>query len=103
MKITVKMSDTTVVICSKCHWSGAIEDAHWMQETEYGYCPSCGSAEFDDLESWEQADYGEEEEEWTWTGWKARVAVFASLVGIAVFIVVPWGFGVYHIVRNWIY
>lgn len=114
MRITVKMSDDTVVICSKCKWSGCIDLANWMQEVEFGYCPKCGSAEFDDLETWEQVDYDEDTEEamykhlqpwkseWTWTGWKARAAVWGLLFGFLVFILIPWGFGVYHIVKDWI-
>lgn len=100
------MSDTTVVICSKCHWSGAIEDAHWMQETEYGYCPTCGSYEFDDLESWERVKYDNYDNtpisEWIWTGWKARVSVFVLFAGTFIFLFIPWGVGVYHIVKDWV-
>jgi len=104
MKITAKMKDDTVVICSKCHWSGAIEDAHWMQETEHGYCPACGSSEFDDLETWETYDnYDDDITTWEWTGQKAVIAVYALMIGVGIFIVIPWGVGVYHIVRNWIY
>lgn len=101
MKITVKMKDDTVVICSKCHWSGAIEDAHWMQETEYGYCPACGSSEFDDLETWESYENLEPEDkwtwEWTWTGWKARVAVYALIAMFVIFGIFPWVWGVIDI------
>ena len=105
MKITVKMSDTMVVICSKCNWSGAIEDAHWMQETEYGNCPSCGSSEFNDIEAWEKVeeysfgggptdDPGIDSFTWEWTGWKARIAVYALMVVLAIFIGFPlvWGY-----------
>jgi hypothetical protein len=112
------MSDTTVVICSKCNWSGAIEDASWMQEHEFGYCPSCGSSEFKDLESWEQIESTGRESEgsdftwhdkltWigfypiaimtamltSWTGWKARVAVYVLMASAFLFGLVPWVWG----------
>ena len=89
MKITTKMLDCEIVICSKCHWSGAIQDAHWMNEhVEYGYCPICGSKEFDDIDSWEQKEYDDQVHqhpslawvnEWTWTGWKAKAGRAAHL------------------------
>lgn len=117
MKITVKMVDDTVVICSKCKWSGCIDLANWIPETEYGYCPKCGSSEFDDLESWEQADYDDHvhdniscedamfgepmiwpwEWTWTWTGWKARVAVYTLLAIFIIFGAFPWIWGVIDI------
>ena len=106
MKITVKMVDDTIVVCKKCKWSGSIDEAHWMQEVELGYCPKCGSSEFDDLESWEQVDYDNQVHdhpsiaclsEWTWTGWKARIAVYALLAILLIFGVFPWIWGVIDI------
>lgn len=110
------MVDDTVVICSKCKWSGCIDLANWMQETEYGYCPKCGSSEFDDLESWEQADYDDHVHDniscedvmfgepmiWPWEGWKTRVAVYTLIASVIIFIVIPWGVGVYHIFKDWV-
>ena len=100
MKITVKMKDDTIVICSKCHWSGAIEDGHWMQETEFGYCPKCGSSEFDDLETWEQVKYDDQVHQhpslawaYEWTGWKARAFVYLLMVFVLLFGLVPWVWG----------
>lgn len=95
MKITVKMQDDLVVICSKCHWSGAIQDAHWMNEfVEYGYCPTCGGKEFDDIDTWEQEEV---KDKWTferiYDGWKARAFVYLLLAGILVFGIVPWIWG----------
>lgn len=121
MKITVKMKDDTIVICKKCHWSGAIEDGHWMQETEFGYCPKCGSSEFEDLETWEQVEYNcggvydrEAEVElfgktFNYTGWKARLIIYvlnqAILAGcffLSALLVIPWIIGIVKIIK-WIF
>lgn len=102
------MSEDLVVICSKCHWSGAIQDAHWMNDfVEYGYCPTCGGKEFDDIDSWESCKkYLEPEDKWTferiYDGWKARAFVYLLLICGLLFGVLPWIWGCCSILK-WIF
>jgi len=97
MKITVKDIGTDRVKCDNCGWEGEIQDADWMQESEFGWCPDCGSEDqFTKKEEEEEIDIIE----WQWDGWKARLAVYSIIAGIVIFGIIPWLWGVIDILRR---
>jgi hypothetical protein len=66
------------------------------EHVEYGYCPTCGSKDFNDLDTWESCQkHLEPEDKWTWTfdGWKARILVYVLFACALIFGLVPWIWG----------
>lgn len=96
MKITVKHQSDGKTECSECHWTGTIEDANWMHESEFGYCPKCGTSEFEFVkeENGELEFFGET---YKMTGWKARLLVYGLIAVAIVIFAIPWVWGVIDI------
>jgi len=94
MKITVKDADRDVVKCDNCEWEGQIQDADWMQESEFGWCPDCGS---EDAFTRTEVHY---EDMWEYDGWKAKAIVYSLMAVMAIFGIIPWLWGVIDILRR---
>ena len=96
MKISVKDNFTDIVKCDNCEWEGEVQDADWMQESEFGWCPDCGSEDQFTFKLIHSID----KQEWQCEGWKARLIVYSIMAGMVIVFLIPWVWGVIDILRR---
>ena len=106
MKVTVKDKYGTAS-CEKCLWEGDVSALHWLKETDYAYCPACGSSEFKKLvKKYTVHRDGELEffgKTYHYTGLKARLLTYSLIAFVVIFGLMPWCVGMYEIIFGWIF